>query len=425
LNVWLITVGEPLPIDPGKPRLLRAGLLAQMLNDAGHQVTWWSSTFDHWRKQHRYVGDNRVEMKPGYVIRLLRGYGYRRNVSLSRLIDHWQIARKFRDESRARMNAGARPDVILCSFPPIELAREATRFGREFGVPAALDIRDLWPDIFINLAPDMLTPLARTALTPYFNMAREACREAAAILGITEPFVDWGLNYAARPRSPLDRAFPMAYPSTPPSEDEQRKAIEYWRAQGVTRADGKFTVVFAGTIGRQFEFEPVIEAAKALPDLRFIICGTGDRFDFLRDLAKDAPNVMLPGWVGAAEIWTLMRIAQAGLAPYHDEDSFTQSLPNKPVEYLSAGLPVVSSLPGALASLLSTRDCGVTYPNRDGGALRAALQELRGNPKRREEMARNAKATYDEQFRAENVYTQMIAHLQDIATARPCAPRNR
>lgn len=425
MNVWLITVGEPLPIDPGKPRLLRAGLLAEMLNASGHQVTWWTSTFDHWRKRHRYVGDNRVEVNPGYVLRLLRGYGYGSNVSLSRLIDHRQIARKFRDQSRARMNAGDRPDLILCSFPPIELAREAARFGREFGVPVALDVRDLWPDIFINLAPDLLKPLARSALTPYFNMTREACREAAAILGITEPFVDWGVNYAGRARSPLDRAFPMAYPSAPPSEDEEQKAMQHWRAQGVTPDDGTFTAVFAGTLGRQFEFEPMIEAAKALPDIRFVICGTGDRFDYLRDLAKDAPNVMLPGWVGAAEIWTLMRIAQVGLAPYHDEESFTQSLPNKPLEYLSAGLPVVSSLPGALASLLFTKDCGVTYANRDGGALRTALEELRANPARREEMARNAKATYDEQFRAENVYSQMIAHLQDVADPKASAPRNK
>jgi glycosyltransferase involved in cell wall biosynthesis len=416
LNVWLITVGEPLPIDPGKPRLLRAGLLAEMLYGAGHHVTWWTSTFDHWRKQHRSVSDNRVEMKPGYVIRLMQGNGYGSNVSLTRLFDHWQLGLKFRNQSRERLDAGDRPDMILCSFPPIELAVAAVRFGREFGVPVAIDVRDLWPDIFLNLAPDPLKPLARFALAPYFNMAREACREATAILGITEPFVNWGVDYAGRARGPVDRAFPMAYPSDAPSEAEQEKARDWWHAKGISADGGNFTAVFAGTIGRQFEFEPVIEAAKALPDMRFIICGTGERLDYLRGLAKDAPNVLMPGWVGAAEIWTLMRIAQVGLAPYHDEESFTKSLPNKPLEYLSAGLPVVSSLPGALASLLFTKDCGVTYPNRDAGALRDALRGLRADPARRAKLAENARATFDESFRAEKVYAQMIAHLGHIAT---------
>jgi glycosyltransferase involved in cell wall biosynthesis len=423
LNVWLVTVGEPLPIDPGNERLLRAGLLADLLNAGGHRVTWWTSTFDHWRKRHRYVGDNRVEVKPGYTMRLMRGHGYASNVSLSRLLDHWQIARKFRAQSRALLSRpDGRPDLILCSFPPIELAREVTRFGREFGVPAVLDIRDLWPDIFVNLAPDPLKPAARLVLTPYFNMTREACRDATAILAINEPFVRWGLDYAGRARTPLDRDFPMAYPSAAPGEADRQKAMAFWRDQGVREGDGRFTAVFIGTIGRQFEFEPIVEAAKAAPDMRFVLCGTGDRFEHLRSLAAGAPNVLLPGWIGGAEIWTLMRLAQVGLAPYHNEENFTQSLPNKPIEYLSAGLPVVSSLPGALAKLLSDHDCGVTYPNGDAAALRAALTTLRDDPHRREQMSVNAKATYDEKFRAENVYAQMIAHLERIATS---SPRNK
>ena len=41
--VWLVTVGEPLPTDPGSPRLLRAGILAGLLAEKGHVVHWWSS----------------------------------------------------------------------------------------------------------------------------------------------------------------------------------------------------------------------------------------------------------------------------------------------------------------------------------------------------------------------------------------------
>src|SRR5688572_12390199 len=52
IKVWLVTAGEPLPLGKQEQRLLRAGLLARYLVAAGHEVTWWTSTFDHTSKLH-------------------------------------------------------------------------------------------------------------------------------------------------------------------------------------------------------------------------------------------------------------------------------------------------------------------------------------------------------------------------------------
>ena len=54
--------------------------------------------------------------------------------------------------------------------------------------------------------------------------------------------------------------------------------------------------------------------------------------------------MLFPGWVNKPEIWILMRIAQVGLAPYRSTEDFIISIPNKAIEYMSAGLPVISSL---------------------------------------------------------------------------------
>ncbi|MCP2830399.1 glycosyltransferase WbuB, partial [Salmonella enterica subsp. enterica serovar Typhimurium] len=80
-------VGEPLPIEQSNERLLRAGILSNMLAARGHQVTWWTSTFLHMKKRHLFDTDQVVELRPGLRLRLLHGTGYTRNVSLQRLID--------------------------------------------------------------------------------------------------------------------------------------------------------------------------------------------------------------------------------------------------------------------------------------------------------------------------------------------------
>jgi len=53
MRVWLLTIGEPVPLGAGaRDRLHRTGAFARYLVSRGHQVVWWTSAFDHFRKQH-------------------------------------------------------------------------------------------------------------------------------------------------------------------------------------------------------------------------------------------------------------------------------------------------------------------------------------------------------------------------------------
>src|SRR5207247_1738128 len=122
MHVWLVTVGEPLPTDGANDRLLRAGILADLLHRRGHTVVWWTSTFDHVRKRHRFDADTIRDLEPGYRLVLLHGTGYTKNVSLRRIADHRATARAFTRLAEAQ----DRPDVILCSLPTLELSAAAT-----------------------------------------------------------------------------------------------------------------------------------------------------------------------------------------------------------------------------------------------------------------------------------------------------------
>ena len=51
MNIWLIKDSELVPNDSGKPRLARMGLIAEILLESGHQVTWWNTTFLHFKKR--------------------------------------------------------------------------------------------------------------------------------------------------------------------------------------------------------------------------------------------------------------------------------------------------------------------------------------------------------------------------------------
>ena len=163
MRVWLVTVGEPLPLDPGSPRLLRAGILAERLWERGHQVVWWTSAFDHTAKRHRCAGVKAIQLRERYHLRLLHGPGYRRNVSLARLLDHRAVAHEFSRQAIAETP----PDIIVASFPTIELSAASTSYGLKRGIPIVLDVRDLWPDIFLNILPAWFRPFGQIALAPF------------------------------------------------------------------------------------------------------------------------------------------------------------------------------------------------------------------------------------------------------------------
>jgi len=210
----------------------------------------------------------------------------------------------------------------------------------------------------------------------------------------------------------------MGYSERVPAGEAIMKAEKFWEKHGIKKGNKEFIACFLGTLGRQFELETVIEAARKLKagkrSFRFVLCGSGDKLAYYKNLAKDCEDVVFPGWVGVAEIWTLMRIASVGLAPYVNSSNFIMNLPNKPVEYISAGLPIVSSLGGVLKNLLSTHNCGVTYENGDTEGLVSILINLYDNRDLLGIMSENAYSLYKENFVAEKVYGDMIDYLESV-----------
>ena len=68
------------------------------------------------------------------------------------------------------------------------------------GEPVVVDVRDRWPDIFVEPLPRPLRAIARLLLLSEFRRARYVFRTATAILAVSDGYLEWGLRQAARPR---------------------------------------------------------------------------------------------------------------------------------------------------------------------------------------------------------------------------------
>lgn len=415
--IWIVTIGEPVPYKGDQnERLHRSGYFTNCLAKHGNHVTWWTSTFDHFRKFHYYMHDENIILDKFLNIIMLYGGGYKSNVSLSRIHDHRKIADKFTIQAPNHK----KPDIILCSYPPIELSLAAVKFGKKNQVPVVLDMRDMWPDIFMEHFPRLLRPVAKLAAAQMYRNASKACAEATAITGITEAFIDWGIAKGKRRRSRWDKAFPMGYVSQPPAGKQITEAEGFWHSFGISRDTKDFIICFIGTIGRQFDLESVIEAARKISHsgrrIRFVFCGTGDRLEYFQKSSANLSNILFSGWVDAAKIFVLMRRSAIGLDPLPDRYDFLATINNKAIEYMSAGLPIISSPNrGVLFELLKMHECGISYPAGDSDALVATLIRFYDDPEKLRIMSQNALRLFQEKFTAEKVYPSMMEHLKLIA----------
>jgi len=240
---------------------------------------------------------------------------------------------------------------------------------------------------------------------------------------MTPFFVDWGLSYAGRVKRTWDRDFPFGYPEKVPSPEALQEAEYFWDRHGVLADRKEFVICFFGAIGWHFGGDCFFSASKQLEQsgrgVKFVFCGIGDALESYRAQGKGNPNLLFPGWVDQAKIWTLMRRSKAGLAHYRKSKNLEGNLTNKPIEYLSAGLPILTNVSGYLQGLLEQHGCGLFYPENQPDDLFSRISLLYDNPGFRDQMSNNASRLFQERFSAKKVYREISEYLERLALENP------
>jgi hypothetical protein len=409
---WLVTAGEPIPGDVHRARLLRTGLFGRALARRGHEVHWITNRFDHFAKAHRPGAAD--QSSEGIVLHLLESRGYRSNVSLARALDHTQLSRAF----VRRVKTLPRPDAIVAALPTVGLAAAAMRHAERIGVPGIVDVRDMWPDVFFDLLPRALRPLAEVALFPMRMAVRGAMQSATAIWGHAPAFVEWGVAYAARGARPADRVFPHGYELPTIAEPDRRKAVLWWRERGVDLSTSIKIAAYVGTISRQCDFDEVLRAADMLADsgVLFVLCGSGDSLAGLQRAAGERPNLVVPGWCGSPEVGVLLERACIGLMPYRRRDNFLRSIPNKAIEYMAYDVPIAWSLEDTeLSTFISDHGVGRCYDSSSTQLAELVMEVCRANTEGT--AGKRGREVFEAHFSAARVYCDMAEALEALAAA--------
>ena len=146
------------------------------------------------------------------------------------------------------------------------------------------------------------------------------------------------------------------------------------------RQRGHFIVGYAGSHGLSNSLETVIEAASLLRDRRvaFVLVGQGPDRDRLMEeaRARGLDNVKFLPSVPRAAIPQLLAQFDAGYLGWRRQPLYRFGIsPNKLIDYMMAGLPVVHSVDAANDPVAET-SCGLSITPEDSEALARAVCQL-------------------------------------------------
>ncbi len=416
MKFWVIHAQEnpPAPRTQKNRREWRSNTLCEHLADRGHHVTRWRSSFSHQLK--RQISDGSVnEPVDNYFRQFIESPDYQRHIGPARIRNHLKLGTNF---LKIAARATTQPDLIHVGNVPIALCYAAVKYAKSRDIPVVIDVRDLWPDVYVDLLPERLGFMRGPALSVLHMMSfrlKWAFRNATAVSGLTQSYLDWALERAGRAQHENDAVFPMSYPAkdaTPSAES----VVAMRQKLGIAPDD--VLGVYAGNIGYQSDFDTLITAtakiAKTHPQFKCVIAGSGPREAALRAAAAQNDHVIFPGWLEGADIHALLAISTFGFVAYNPVPNYLRNIPNKFPEYLACELAIACGLDGEMGQLTTQTGCGFTYPPHDADALAASICDLIDKPEVVAKMKQAGTQLHKDRFDGAMIYPQMSDHLEAL-----------
>ena len=284
----------------------------------------------------------------------------------------------------ARLAFRVKPDLIIASSTPLTVVLPALLAKGLRGIPFIFEIRDPWPELprAMGVLPAPLAPVFDT-------LANFACRHAAAVVALSDGMAETALARGADPARvqvigngcDLDLFGPHVAPWRPPEAAPWEVLALYAGAHG--RANGLGVVIEAASI----------LAARGETRLRILLVGEGAEKTALIQQAASLPNLTFLPPMPKHDVARLFAGSQIALHILANCPAFAEwTAPNKLMDGLAAGHPVISTAPGQAARLLADGGCGIAVPPGDAAGLAAALMNLVENPARRAAMGAAARS---------------------------------
>ena len=400
MNILIIAHFTQIPSEKGNSRF---SYIANILGkDDNLNVELITTNFSHKNKQHRNIENEKID-KLNYKLTMLEEPGYKKNVTLKRFYSHFIFSKKLK---KYLQNMREKPDVIYCSVPSLDVAKEAVKFAKKKNIRFIIDIQDLWPEAFkmvfnIPIISDIIFyPLEKKADYIY--------KSADDIIAVSETYLNRAIKVNKKCENKLS-----VYLGTDLDKFDNYKNKLY-----IAEKEKNIKIVYIGTLGNSYNIKIIIDALKILLEkgirnIEFIIMGDGPLKSEFEKYAKEKNvNCKFLGRLPYEEM--VGKLCSCDIAVNPIKSNSAASIINKVGDYAAAGLSVINTQESEeYRNLVDEYDIGFNCKNNNANDVAEKIEILINNEKLRKLKGKNNRKLAEEKFDRKKTYKKIIKIIKD------------
>ena len=310
---------------------------------------------------------------------------YMRATAMSNL-DRMLAFTRFAIGATAAALRGPRPDVVYATSPPLTMALPALAASLRWRAPLVFEVRDLWPEAPIQMGA-LRNPVAKWLARAIERFVYARSTRVIALSPGIQAALPTGKTVLVPNSADLDLFDP-----------------------GQPR--GPFQVAYFGAMGEANDLTAVIEAARLVPDVSFVLMGDGKR---RAELERTAPANVRFRSGSKTDVARLAAESSACLTVFKDVPVLATNSPNKLFDTFAAGRAAIVNMDGWMRELVERNEAGVYVRAGDAADLAEKVAWLRDNPGESERMGRNARALAERDFGRDQLAARALAVLEEAA----------
>lgn len=282
-------------------------------------------------------------------------------------------------------------DVYIGSSPTFFAAMGAAGAAARHTAPFIMEVRDLWPAIFVELGVlknrTMIAALERLELSLY--------RKATRVVTVTESFRT----------NLIERGVPEQKVVTITNGAD----TNFWEAgdkDGARKLLGlgdRFIVLYIGAHGISQGLGSLLDAAARLrehQDVEFVFVGEGAVKEELQKqaAAEGLSNVRFFPPAEKDRVRDFYTACDVAVVPLRNIPLFETFLPSKLFEIMAMSRPIIGALAGEAASILDASEGGVIVTPEDGEGIASAVLSLKADSSFRMKLGESGRRFVKEKY---------------------------
>jgi len=297
-------------------------------------------------------------------------------------------------------------DTVITISPPFTSLFSGYVISRIKRGALILDIQDIYPETLIELG--FLKNKMIIALLEWIE--KFFYRNAGGIAAISKGFRH---NFIKKGADPNGVKVISNWVDTDQFKTNRNKGLS-----SKYSLNGKFVIIFMGTIGFAQGLENVIEAADIIReyqnDIKFIFLGEGiEKEKHIKSVEKyGLSNFIFIPPKPNSEIPKYLSLADACLVYLRKNDLYNITIPCKTYEYMAMGKPIIMGVGGDGLKLIEAANCGMGVEPESPQELAKVILKLYNNRNIGKKMGKNGRQYVIENFKREKVISQYIDLIQ-------------